>query len=276
MTDPYQVLGVARGASDEEIKKAYRSLSRKYHPDANVNNPNKDQAEERFKQVQQAYDQIMKEKQSGASYSYGGNPYGPGSSQGTYQNGYNGNPYGNANGYNGNPYQNSYGGSTSSGSAGSDYEEGPFGGFGYGPFGFGFGGRYYQNSANRSSQQESPKMQAAINYIRNGYYTEALNVLGDIPAEERKGRWYYYSAMAHNGAGNKATALEHIQRAVSLEPSNVEYRQYQQNLEYGGNWYSNMGNHYQSPAGNMGTWCLSMMLLNLFCNCLCGGPYRFM
>ena len=63
MMDPYQVLGVSRSASDEEIKKAYRSLSRKYHPDANVNNPNKAQAEEKFKEVQQAYDQIMKEKQ---------------------------------------------------------------------------------------------------------------------------------------------------------------------------------------------------------------------
>ena len=74
MIDPYQVLGVSRSASDDEIKKAYRSLSRKYHPDANINNPNKDQAEEKFKQVQQAYDQIMKEKQSGAAGTggYGG------------------------------------------------------------------------------------------------------------------------------------------------------------------------------------------------------------
>ena len=48
-------------ATDEEIKKAYRKLSRKYHPDANINNPNKDQAEEKFKEVQEAYDIIMRE-----------------------------------------------------------------------------------------------------------------------------------------------------------------------------------------------------------------------
>ena len=58
MTDPYSVLGVSRDASDDEIKKAYRNLSRKYHPDANINNPNKDQAEVKFKEVQQAYQQI--------------------------------------------------------------------------------------------------------------------------------------------------------------------------------------------------------------------------
>ena len=74
MFDPYSVLGVSRDASDEEIKKAYRRLSRKYHPDANINNPNKEQAEEKFKEVQQAYEQIMKEKEYGSSYGggYGG------------------------------------------------------------------------------------------------------------------------------------------------------------------------------------------------------------
>ena len=67
MRDPYQVLGVSRDATEEEIKKAYKKLSRKYHPDANINNPNKDQAEEKFKEIQQAYQQIMKERTEGYS-----------------------------------------------------------------------------------------------------------------------------------------------------------------------------------------------------------------
>lgn len=62
MRNPYDVLGIQPGATDDEIKKAYRKLSRMYHPDANVNNPNKEQAEEKFKEVQQAYDTIMNKK----------------------------------------------------------------------------------------------------------------------------------------------------------------------------------------------------------------------
>lgn len=75
MQNPYSVLGVSPDASDEEIKKAYRRLSRKYHPDANINNPNKDTAEAKFKEVQQAYQQIMKEKEYGPSYSSQGQGY---------------------------------------------------------------------------------------------------------------------------------------------------------------------------------------------------------
>lgn len=86
MTDPYQVLGISRDASEDEIKKAYRKLSRIYHPDANVNNPNKDAAEEKFKEIQQAYQQIMKEKEQGASYSYGGSYKSAGGFGGTYGN----------------------------------------------------------------------------------------------------------------------------------------------------------------------------------------------
>lgn len=86
MLDPYSVLGIPRNASDEEIKKAYRKLSRQYHPDANINNPNKAQAEEKFKEVQQAYEQIMREREQGSGYdSY--DPFGGFSGQrnSTYQ-----------------------------------------------------------------------------------------------------------------------------------------------------------------------------------------------
>ena len=91
MMNPYQVLGISPGASDDEIKKAYRALSRKYHPDANINNPSKAQAEEKFKEVQQAYDQIMKEKQSGGSFG-GSHEYNTSSAGGgSYRYNYNGN-----------------------------------------------------------------------------------------------------------------------------------------------------------------------------------------
>lgn len=63
--DPYRILGVSRDATEEEIKKAYRTLSKKYHPDANVNNPNKDAYTEKFKEIQQAYDYIMDERKHG-------------------------------------------------------------------------------------------------------------------------------------------------------------------------------------------------------------------
>lgn len=77
MKDPYEVLGVKRDASKDEIKAAYRKLAKKYHPDMNINNPLKDLAEEKFIEIQQAYDQIMNgEANSYDSSSYSSANYG--------------------------------------------------------------------------------------------------------------------------------------------------------------------------------------------------------
>ena len=60
MNDPYSVLGVSPSASDEEIKKAYRELARKYHPDNYHDNPLSDLAQEKMKEINEAYDTIMR------------------------------------------------------------------------------------------------------------------------------------------------------------------------------------------------------------------------
>ena len=75
MRDPYSVLGVSQNASDEEIKKAYRELARKYHPDNYQNNPLADLAEEKMKEINEAYETITKQRSGGGQSSYGSSGY---------------------------------------------------------------------------------------------------------------------------------------------------------------------------------------------------------
>ncbi len=226
MREPYQVLGVNRNATEEEIKKAYRTLSRKYHPDANVNNPNRDQAEERFKEVQAAYEQVMKERTEG----------------------YSGQGYSGSGGY---------------GSTG-------YGGAAYGPFG-GFGGFYgnYGGQSYSTGYEENTHLRAAGNYIRNGYYQEARNVLDNMDLQERNGRWYYYSAVAHYGLRNQVSALDHAKSAVALEPNNMEYRNLLNQLESGGTWYRERQAAYGYPVMSGGDFCMKLCIANMLCNCCC-------
>ena len=157
MRDPYEVLGIQRGATDDEIKKAYRAKCKRWHPDLNPNDPT---AEEHFKEVQAAYDAITKGDtgpqmggQPGGGYGYGQQGY----YQGGYQQGYD-------QGYSQNGWQ-----------------QGDFG-FGFDPFGFGFGfGGYQQQSGASYSGSDSPEMQAARNFVANGRYAEAACISG-LPA----------------------------------------------------------------------------------------------
>ncbi|MBQ9836380.1 MAG: DnaJ domain-containing protein [Oscillospiraceae bacterium] len=94
MRDPYQVLGVSPTASDDEIKKAYRDLARKYHPDNYHDNPLADLAQERMKEINEAYEAVQSQRKRGSAASstasgYARNPYG-GSYSGAYGGGYSG------------------------------------------------------------------------------------------------------------------------------------------------------------------------------------------
>ncbi|MDY2736671.1 DnaJ domain-containing protein [Intestinibacter sp.] len=242
MTDPYQVLGVSRDASKEEIKKVYRKLSKKYHPDANINNPNKDQYEEKFKEIQQAYQVIMKQKNGGSSYqnSYGG--------------------YSNSSGSYGNQGNQSYGG----GYNGQDF--GDFGGFDW--FGgFGFDGNQQQQRGYNPNfgQEEDVHLRAALNYFNNGYYNEARNVLDGI--ENRTSKWYYYSANVNYKLGNNIKALEEANRALQMEPNNLQYQRLVDMLEHGGTWYTNQQTTYGYPGGGFNSACIQCCMWNLMCNC---------
>ena len=62
MRDPYEILGVGRNATDDEIKKAYREMARKYHPDNYAENPLSDLAEEKMQEINDAYDKIMNQR----------------------------------------------------------------------------------------------------------------------------------------------------------------------------------------------------------------------
>ena len=180
INDPYKVLGLSPDASDDEIKRAYRRLAKKYHPDLN---PGDAEAARKMQQINAAYEQIKNpEKTTG-------------------------------------------------------YD--PFGGY-------------------RQQDTGDQHLNAAYQYIRFGRYREALNVLNATAA--KNARWYYLSALANDGLGNQVTALEHIRRAVSMEPDNYMYLQALEQIEHG-------GAAYRRQAGNFSTFNLGRAGCPSLCIC---------
>ena len=82
--------------------------------------------------------------------------------------------------------------------------------------------------------------------------------------------WYYYSAVANNGVGNNATALQHAQMAVQMEPGNRNYQELVQILSSGGSWYMQQSSSYGYPfAGSVD--CSRLCMTMILCNVCCGG-----
>lgn len=242
MTDPYQVLGVAPTASDNEVKKAYRQLCKKYHPDANVGKPDAAQAEKKFMEVQQAYEEIMHRRQGGGTRAGSG---------------YNGQqqqqrPYG-------------YGGYGQGG-----YEDDPFAAFFGGAYGYG-----QQRGYQQAYQDTVVEMRAAANYINSGHYAEALNALNSVPAGQRNARWYYLSALAQAGLHNNAQAMEYARQAVNMEPGNMQYQQLLSQLQGGGSWYGQRGAGYGRQTHGQPNLCCTFLALQMCCNCCSGGQFIF-
>ena len=211
MNDPYKVLGVSPNASDDEVKRAYRQLAKKYHPDAN---PGDRHAEQRMKEINAAYDAIINKKTTAGQSAYGG-----------------------------------YGG-------------------GYGSY-----GRYRSGRAGYESGDNS-YVEAALNYIAYRRYAEALNVLQNVPTSEKNARWYYASALANAGMNNRVTAKQQAERAVSMDPTNPDYRDLLDRLNNPSATYSRQRGTY-STSVNPTSICFGLCLCSLISRLCCrGGCYR--
>ena len=221
--DPYKVLGVSPDASDDEIKRAYRRLAKKYHPDMNPGDP---EAARKMNEINAAYDQIKNPEKA---------------RQETYQ---------------------------QQGAGGYGYGD-PFGGYGD-PFSAWYEAQRRQQEAYQRSTP--PEMQAASNYIQYGRYAEAINALSGVAEADRTAQWYYLSAVANSGVGNRMTALDHARRAVQMEPSNARYRQVLEQLQQTGRVYQQHRQTFHSMNFDVGKLCLALCLCNS-CGGLCCNPW---
>lgn len=196
--DPYKVLGIAPNATDAEVKKAYHDLSRKYHPDSYANNPLAELAEEKFKEVKEAYEEIMRQRQS-----YGG--------------------YGSGN---------------------------------------------YYSDAGYSDTEEDIQMKNVINFINSGNFRQALDLLNTMG--NRNARWNYCYAVANAGLGNTTEALRYAQNAVAMEPNNMEYKRFLNQISYMGQRYQTTGASYGRPNLSTGDICCDIMCADACCECMGG------
>jgi molecular chaperone DnaJ len=229
------VLGISRNATKDEIKKAYRQKAKEYHPDLH---PNDAEAARKMNEVNEAYDMLnnpekYKKQEQQSAY------------QNAYRNGY-GNPYGNQ-------------------GSGQNYQGG-FGSFGDFDFDdiFGFSGRNYGTASRpQATSNDSRDIRLVIDYINTGRFQNAGEVLNSIVSSERNARWFYLSALVNQGLGNTLMANEHIDKAIKLEPGNMEYKKVKQQLQSSGQAYNEVGKEFQKYAEGMNKMCMGFCVAQI-------------
>jgi len=282
MTDPYAALGLGPSASDEELTKAYRRLAKRYHPDMNYGNK---AAEARMQEINAAYDQIKNERSGGG---YGGAYGGAGSGGSGAGSAGNYDPFG------GFDWSGWFGGYNTGSTRGADSARDTGSARGEdsprdadSPRGEGYGRRegpdwrssesWYAGADRDAGDTDEAGSRSQRNarvrlFIRSGLYRQALELLLTAGFEERDAEWFYYSAYANAGAGNRVTALSHAREAVRLDPDNTDYRSLLYQLERGAQYYRQTGAAQGFDMRNLGRMLLQCLLSQLLCYCFCCRP----
>ena len=240
--DPYKVLGIPHGAAEDEIKKAYRKKAKEYHPDLHPNDP---EANRKMNEVNEAYDMLMNpEKYAGRNAQQQSqrqqyDPYHRGGSQ-------------------------SNGGYQGPGGWASD-----FGGFDFEDFfgGFGFTDTGSQQAARPQVEYgDSPTIQRVIQAISSREYQAAVSMLTNVTSSGRDARWYYLSAVANHGLGNTVQAMDHIQRAIRMDPNNRTYQQLYRQYRQTEQTYENNAQGFDMGAQQLQRICMGLCFAQFFCN----------
>lgn len=192
MENPYSILGIKEGASQEEIKSAYKKMVKKYHPDQYQNNPLEDLAQEKMKEINEAYNILTGKSSSNSNASY-------------------------------------------------------------------------SNSSDSSYSNTSSIYSEAREYIRRRNYLKAEEILR---SGTKNAEWYFLMGMIYLNKGWHTEGLNYIQRAVQMDPNNIEYRQTINNINMKTQGYRQASQARGYNSGSLCDACSCLLCSDCCCECM--------